>query len=432
MCGVKSATPKGCQNNGTCGTGGCNMMNSFDWLSDMLLPDTLRFDMVEVRFKGGRKEFYRNSEMLELYTGDMVVVEAQTGYHIGTVSLQGELVRLQMQRKKIALDGEQKLILRKPTEKDKAIYEQATNREAATIYRGREIIKSLGLGMKLSDVEFQADETKATFYYSAEGRVDFRELIKLLAAEFRVRIEMRQISLRQEAGRIGGIGACGRELCCSTWLSDFKNVTTAAARYQNLSLNPAKLSGQCGRLKCCLNYELETYLDALVDIPKVEQPLLTTKGKATLQKVDIFKKILWFAYNQESTWHPLSPQRVTAILEANSKGIPVMALNDETDVIAKPTVSEEINFQTKPRDKDRRPGQKPASKNQEKPAFRPENRPAESRPKPKNIPAKNTPANSPKPEKTGTNPQSGDGSKNPNHRKKFHNSRRPNTDKPII
>ncbi len=391
MCGVKS-TPKGCQNNGTCGTGGCNMMNSFDWLSDMKLPDSLRFDMVELRFKGGRKEFFRNINMLELYTGDLVVVEMQTGYHIGAVSLQGELVRLQMQRKKVPLDGEHKCILRKPTEKDLAIREQATNREMTTLYRTREIIKSLDLNMKLSDVEFQADDTKATFFYSAEGRVDFRELIKLLAAEFRIRVEMRQISLRQEAGRVGGIGACGRELCCSTWLTDFKNVTTAAARYQNLSLNPAKLSGQCGRLKCCLNYELETYLDALVDIPKVEQPLITVKGKATLQKVDIFKKILWFAYNQESTWHPLTTQRVTAILEANSLGIPVMALNEDTDIVAKPNYNDDNGFQTKIRsnseDRGRHRG-KPTERNSPQSDRRPKHPDTKQQhPKPTSGPAK--------------------------------------------
>ena len=189
-----------------------------------------------------------------------------------------------------------------------------------TMYRTREIVRELGLSMKLTDVEFQADNTKATFYYSADERVDFRELIKLLAAEFKVRIEMRQISLRQEAGRIGGIGSCGRELCCSTWLTDFKSVSTSAARYQNLSLNPGKLSGQCGRLKCCLNYELETYMEVLSDIPEFEGPLLTQKGEALLQKTDIFNKILWFGYHGESTWIPVSAERVSNILDMNKEG----------------------------------------------------------------------------------------------------------------
>ncbi len=186
--------------------------------------------------------------------------------------------------------------------------------------------------MKLTDVKFQADNTKATFYYSADERVDFRELIKRLAAEFKIRVEMRQISLRQEAGRIGGIGSCGRELCCSTWLTDFKSVSTSAARYQNLSLNPSKLSGQCGRLKCCLNYELETYMEALEDIPEVEKPLLTEKGEARLQKTDIFKKIMWFGYRDDNNWHPVEVNRVKEIINLNEKGKkPMTLLVDHAD-----------------------------------------------------------------------------------------------------
>jgi cell fate regulator YaaT (PSP1 superfamily) len=311
----------GCKNNGTCGTGGCNKMNVFDWLSNMELPAQERFDIVEVRFKNGRKEFFRNDQFLDLTTGDMVVVDTGGGHHIGELVLQGELVRLQMLKKKVKNDKQIKGIYRIATEKDLEKLQDAQNREMTTLYRTRQIITELQLEMKLSDIEFQADNTKATFFYSADDRVDFRELIKLLAAEFRIRVEMKQISLRQEAGRVGGIGACGRELCCSTWLTDFKSVSTAAARYQNLSLNPVKLSGQCGRLKCCLNYELETYLDALVDIPKVEKPLLTEGGNAHLQKTDIFKKILWFSYDTESTWYPLPATKVKEILAMNEKGI---------------------------------------------------------------------------------------------------------------
>jgi cell fate regulator YaaT (PSP1 superfamily) len=185
--------------------------------------------------------------------------------------------------------------------------------------------------MKLSDIEYQADNMKATFFYSADDRVDFRELIKLLAGEFKIRVEMRQISLRQEAGRLGGIGVCGRELCCATWLSDFKNVSTSAARYQNLSLNPSKLSGQCGRLKCCLNYELETYMEALEDIPKIEGPLLTEKGDATLQKTDIFRKIMWFGFNEENTWYPLNIQRVNDILRMNREGKKPASLDKDVE-----------------------------------------------------------------------------------------------------
>lgn len=319
----------GCKNNGTCGTGGCNKMNVFDWLSNMELPSQERFDIVEVRFKNGRKDFFRNENQLDLTTGDMLVVDTGGGHHIGELTLQGELVRLQMNRKKVKNDAAIKPIYRIATEKDLDKFRDSQNREMTTLYRTRQIITELQLEMKLSDIEFQADNTKATFFYSADDRVDFRELIKLLAAEFKIRVEMKQISLRQEAGRVGGIGACGRELCCSTWLTDFKSVSTAAARYQNLSLNPVKLSGQCGRLKCCLNYELETYLDALVDIPKVEKPLLTEGGQAHLQKTDIFKKILWFSYDTESTWYPLPATKVKEILAMNEKGITAPTLTNE-------------------------------------------------------------------------------------------------------
>ncbi|HRG79723.1 MAG TPA: regulatory iron-sulfur-containing complex subunit RicT [Cyclobacteriaceae bacterium] len=295
-------------------------MNVFDWLSNMDMPVKDRFSIVEVRFKNGRKDFYRNTENLSLTTGDAIIVEASTGHHLGHVSLQGELVRLQMQKKKVANDDEIRKIYRLANQKDLEKFEEIKKRDLPTLYRTREIIHQLKLAMKLSDVEYQADNTKATFFYSAEDRVDFRELIKLLASEFKVRVEMRQISLRQEAGRIGGIGVCGRELCCSTWLSDFKNVATSAARYQNLSLNPSKLSGQCGRLKCCLNYELETYMEALKGIPEVETPLLTERGEARLQKTDIFRRIMWFGYKEDNNWFPLNIDRVNEILEMNREG----------------------------------------------------------------------------------------------------------------
>ncbi|HEY9489415.1 MAG TPA: regulatory iron-sulfur-containing complex subunit RicT, partial [Chryseosolibacter sp.] len=301
-------------------TGGCNKMNVFDWLSNMDIPVRDKFNVVEVRFKNGRKEFFKNSEGLSLTTGDAVIVEVPNGHHLGHVSMQGELVRLQMQKKKVVNDGEIHKIYRIAHQRDLEKFEEVKKRELPTLYRTREIIRNLKLEMKLSDIEYQADNTKATFFYSADDRVDFRELIKVLAGEFKIRVEMRQISLRQEAGRLGGIGVCGRELCCSTWLTDFKNVATSAARYQNLSLNPSKLSGQCGRLKCCLNYELETYIEALEDIPKVEGPLLTEKGEATLQKTDIFRKIMWFGFREENTWYPLNVSRVNEILRLNRDG----------------------------------------------------------------------------------------------------------------
>ena len=319
-CSTTSGTG-GCQNNGTCGTSDCNKMNSFDWLSHMGIPEVDKFDIVEVKFKGGRKEYYRNTNQLRLTTGDPVVVDVPNGHHIGYVSLQGELVRLQMQKRKIKDNDDILKIYRIATQKDLEKWTEAKNREVPTLYRSKQIIDELGIQMKLSDVEYQADNSKATFYYSADDRVDFRELIKLLAGEFRIRIEMRQISLRQEAGRIGGVGVCGRELCCSTWIHDFKSVSTSAARYQNLSLNPSKLSGQCGRLKCCLNYELDTYLSALKDIPNVDKPLLTEAGVAKLQKTDIFRKLMWFSYNNDNNWHSIDCDRVSEIIELNSKGI---------------------------------------------------------------------------------------------------------------
>lgn len=341
-CGTtKNGVVSGCNNNGACNTGGCNKMNVFDWLSNMEMPAEDKFKIVEVRFKNGRKEFFRNADNLNLTTGDAVVVEVPNGHHIGHVSLQGELVRLQMQKKKVNNDDEIKKIYRIAHQKDLDKFEEVKKRELPTLYRTREIIRDLKLEMKLSDVEFQADNMKATFFYSADDRVDFRELIKLLASEFKIRVEMRQISLRQEAGRLGGIGVCGRELCCATWLSDFKNVSTSAARYQNLSLNPSKLSGQCGRLKCCLNYELETYMEALEDIPKIEGPLLTEKGDATLQKTDIFRKIMWFGFNEENTWYPLNIQRVNHILRMNREGRKPATL--EIDVEAEKLPVETLN-----------------------------------------------------------------------------------------
>ena len=360
-CGTKKGDKVGgCKNNGACGTGGCNKMNVFDWLSNMDMPVEDRFDVAEVRFKNGRKDFYRKPNNLVLHTGDAVIVETQTGHHLGYISMQGELVRLQMQKKKVANDDEIRKIYRLAHTKDLEKHEEVKNRELPSLYRAREIIRDMKLGMKLSDVEFQADNTKAVFFYSADERVDFRELIKILATEFKVRVEMRQISLRQEAGRLGGIGVCGRELCCSTWLTDFKNVATSAARYQNLSLNPSKLSGQCGRLKCCLNYELETYIDALKFIPEIETPLLTEKGEAKLQKTDIFRKIMWFAYKEENNWYALNVDRVNEILELNRQGKKPanLELNEEEVKIPVATLNSDLasldkKFQSRGKNKNR-------------------------------------------------------------------------------
>ncbi|MTI40989.1 PSP1 domain-containing protein [Fulvivirga lutimaris] len=373
-CSSGGSKVSGCNNNGGCATGGCNKMNVFDWLSNMDVPVIDKFDVVEVRFKGGHKDFFRNTENLELTTGDAIVVDVPNGHHLGHVSLQGELVRLQMQKKKVKNNEDIKKIYRIAHQKDQEKYEEVKKREMPTLYRARQIIDDLKLEMKLSDVEYQADNSKATFFYSAEDRVDFRELIKLLAGEFRIRVEMRQISLRQEAGRLGGIGSCGRELCCSTWLFDFKSVSTSAARYQNLSLNPSKLSGQCGRLKCCLNYELDTYIDALEDIPKVEKPLLTEQGVAKLQKTDIFRKIMWFGYDDENTWFPIEAKRVKEIIKLNKAGKKPSSLQeDNVPVKEEVTINSDLErmdkkYSTNTKKKKRRKGKKrfPKNRNQDR------------------------------------------------------------------
>ena len=369
-----SSDVKGCNNNGLCSSGGCNKLNSFDWLIDMDLPLDERFDIVEVRFKNGKKEFFRNIKKFPLYNGDAVIVDVPNGHHMGYIALQGELVRLQMMKKKVENDDQIRSIYRIATEKDIQKFEEVRKREQPTLHRTREIISEQKLNMKLTDVEYQADGTKATFYYSADDRVDFRELIKRLASEFRVRVEMRQISLRQEASRLGGIGSCGRELCCSTWLTEFKSVTTSAARYQNLSLNPSKLSGQCGRLKCCLNYELDTYMDALKDIPELKKPLITNKGEARLQKTDIFKKIMWFGYENENSWISIPAARVKEIIKLNEEDKKPATLKEDS-IEVKDEVSEALNsdlerldkkFQKRTNTKKRRKNRKFRNRNRNK------------------------------------------------------------------
>jgi len=420
-CGTKKdGKTAGCNNNGACSTGGCNKMNVFDWLSNMDMPGESRFDVVEVRFKNGRKEFFRNSDRLNLTTGDAIIVEVPNGHHLGHVSLQGELVRLQMQKKNVANDDEIKKIYRIAHTKDLEKYEEVKKRELPTLYRTREVVRQLNLSMKLSDIEYQADNIKATFFYSADDRVDFRELIKILAGEFRIRVEMRQISLRQEAGRLGGIGVCGRELCCSTWLSDFKNVATSAARYQNLSLNPSKLSGQCGRLKCCLNYELETYMDALKGIPEVEAPLLTERGAATLQKTDIFRKIMWFGFKEDNNWYPINTDRVNEILEMNRAGKKPATL--EIDTIAEKEVGTPLNsdldsLDKKFKDKNNKGKKKGGAGNNQQRGGRRDQRDNRN----PNNPNSNNP-NPPKPTNPNNSGTAGGGNNNPNR----NNPRKPN------
>jgi len=323
--------PKGCRNNGTCGTDGCNKLTVFDWLSNMSLPGHVKpFNAVEVRFKNGRKDFFRNEDDLPIQIGDVVATEASTGHDIGIVTLTGELVRVQMKKKKVT-DGVEGLnkIYRKATQRDIDVWQKSRDKEDSIQKTSREIAIRLGLKMKISDIEYQGDGSKIIFYYTAEERVDFRQLIKEFARTFSSRIEMKQVGFRQEASRLGGIGSCGRELCCSTWLTDFRSVNTSSARYQQLSLNPLKLAGQCGKLKCCLNYELDTYLEALDEFPKTDLKLYTEKGRAHCQKIDIFKGLMWYAYESEGmNWHELHIDRVKEIAAMNKDNKKPAALED--------------------------------------------------------------------------------------------------------
>lgn len=342
-CSTKDGQPKGCKNNGTCGSDSCNKLTVFDWLSNMSLPSGEKpFNWVEVRYKNGRKDYYYNPENLTLSIGDIVATQAKAGHDIGMVTLSGELVRVQMKRKNISDNIEEAhKIYRKATQKDIDIWQKARDREEPMKVKARQFAIDLKLQMKISDIEFQGDASKATFYYTAEERVDFRELIKVFAREFRTRIEMKQVGFRQEASRLGGIGSCGRELCCSTWLTDFRSVSTSAARYQQLSLNPQKLAGQCGKLKCCLNYELDTYLDALKDFPKSDIKLQTEKGVAVCQKTDIFKRHMWYAYEGEWTnWHKLTTDQVKEIVDLNRKKSKVASLEEYASELVDDTKTE--------------------------------------------------------------------------------------------
>jgi len=335
--------PKGCKNNGTCGTDSCNKLTVFDWLANMSLPNGEKpFNWVEVRFKNGRKHYYKNTENLTLSIGDVVATQAASGHDIGMVTLTGELVRVQMKRKNIDQEGEEILkIYRKASQKDIDIWSAARDREEPMKVKARQYAIDLKLEMKISDIEFQGDASKATFYYTAEDRVDFRELIKVFAREFKIRVEMKQVGFRQEASRLGGIGSCGRELCCSTWLTEFRSVSTSAARYQQLSLNPQKLAGQCGKLKCCLNYELDTYLDALKDFPKTDIKLQTEKGTAVCQKTDIFKGHMWYAYEGEwMNWHKITTEHANEIIGLNKKNKKAVSLEEYASELLNDTKTE--------------------------------------------------------------------------------------------
>jgi cell fate regulator YaaT (PSP1 superfamily) len=321
-CGTADGKPGGCQSHGSCGTGSCNRMNVYDWLSNLPIHDpATECRVMEISFnQGSRKDYYRNTTTQIFEKGDVVSVEGVSGFDVGSVSLTGELVRLQLKKKNLdEYHPDMKKVLRFSSDRDLDLLKQNKAREKEAVIRSRAISRQLKLDMKVSQVEIQADGRKATFYYIADDRVDFRELIKIFASEFRVKVEMRQIGARQEAGKVGGIGSCGRELCCSTWLTDFKSVNTTAARYQNLSINQTKLSGQCGRLKCCLNYELDTYLDLLQQFPDNADTLQVAKGTALLIKKDIFKNLMWYVLPDSSKQYPLLIERVKQIKKLNQQ-----------------------------------------------------------------------------------------------------------------
>jgi cell fate regulator YaaT (PSP1 superfamily) len=345
-CGTnKNGTPSGCKSNGGCSSGGCNRLNVHDWLANLPFHDPeSSCKIIEVSFNNGsRKEFYRNTTLQTFIKHELVSVEGVSGFDVGEVSCTGELVRLQLKKKHVdEASPEIKKVLRRASEMDIQKWKENKSREAQALIRARAIARQLNLQMKVCEVEIQADGRKATFFYTADDRVDFRELIKIYASEFKVKVEMKQIGARQESAKVGGIGSCGRELCCSTWLSDFKSVTTTIARYQNLSINQTKLSGQCGRLKCCLNYELDTYLDALQHFPDNTDILETMKGNAVLVKKDIFRNLMWYVLPDSNMQYPLSIETVKKIKAMNMKGIKVEQL-ETTEVNS--TVKKEIEPQ---------------------------------------------------------------------------------------
>lgn len=319
-------------------------MNTYDWFNVWQVSDSEPFDIVEVSFKNGaRKGFFRNRNPYHWSTGDYVAVDSGSGYDVGRISLSGEMVRLQMKKKRINEDNVVLELIRLASPRDIDRMSEARNREKSMLTRGRAIVRTHDLDMKLGDIECQADLRKATFYYTAEGRVDFRELVRSFAREFNIKVEMRQIGSRQESARIGGIGSCGRELCCSTWLSDFKSVPTSAARYQNLAINQVKLSGQCGRLKCCLNYELDTYIDALKTFPMKVQKIKTKTAEATFIKADIFKDVMYYNYRTEHgrfMMLTIDKDRVREIGEMNKKGVYPEAFITPEDL----EIEQEIDF----------------------------------------------------------------------------------------
>ena len=414
--------PGGCKNNGACGTYGCNKLEVFDWLSGMALPDGQKpFDIVEVRFKNSRKAFFRNVNNLELYPGDVVAVEASPGHDVGVVSITGELVRIQMKRKDVKDNYEIKKLFRKAKEEDIAKWQEGRKLEQETMMRARTLARELQLEMKLSDVEYQGDKTKATFFYTADGRVDFRELIRKYAEEFKVRVEMRQIGYRYEAGRLGGIGSCGRELCCSSWLTDYRAVSTSAARYQQLSLNPQKLAGQCGKLKCCLNYELDQYVEALKEFPSTQVRLQLPKGTASHFKTDLFGRLIYYIYEGQPGEPPfaLTVDAAKEIIDRNKRGV---AVKDVEEYMVEEVVEEETDFaQVVGQDSltrfDRKKTRGGKSRNKGRDNRKPEGNRAEG--------------GAPRPQQPQQRrPEGGGGNPNPNQQRRPEGGAKPNTTNP--
>lgn len=404
--------PTGCKSNGTCGTGGCNRMNVYDWLANIPSVDfESSCRIIEVSFnQGSRKDFYRNNSVNHYSKGDIITLEGVNGFDVGTVNLSGELVRLQLKKKGVKEDSpDLKKVLRLATDGDIAKWKETKAREREVLIRSRAIARQLKVELKMSEVEIQADGRKATFFYIAEERVDFRELIRVYASEFKVKVEMKQIGARQEAAKIGGIGSCGRELCCSTWLTDFKSVNTNAARYQNLSINQTKLSGQCGRLKCCLNYELDTYLDALQHFPDDADVIEVAKGRAFLIKKDIFRNLMWYSMADSTKHYPLSIETVKKIKAQNKEGIKPEALEtaevisnkikevepEFVDVVGQISLKSLEKNSRKRRDSERRANANPnrsQNKNPQQPQRPPQNKRHGNRPNNPNNNNRNRPA----------------------------------------
>ena len=341
--------PKSYQPVSQCERQSCSKVTSTNWLAGIRQPTMRPFDCVEVRFKNNHKDFYRLPDGLEVTEGDVVAVEGQPGHDVGIVCLTGELCRLQMRKHRISPESENvRKLFRRAKDADIERWDASMREEHNALIRTRRIVADMGLDMKVNDVEFQGDHSKAIFYYTADERVDFRELIKVLAEEFHVRIEMKQIGVRQEAGKVGGIGTCGRELCCSTWLTTFKSVTTSSAKTQQILPNPQKLAGQCGKLKCCLNFEYEVYADALKKFPPANQAIRFKKGLALYKKTDVFRGIMWYAYEGENELIAVKAEDVKAIIEMNQRQEYPEKLEDyqvelmSTSALAQESTNEEV------------------------------------------------------------------------------------------